>query len=167
MRKAPTMVTRAELAGVWGDANFGDEDRMDTVRYAILKYASGYHSGFTAQTICQRLGLLNKALRLTPRGRYCLYEWFKPKKAVADANVAALKAENGWLLWAIAHTNRRNECYFWQAAISEIRSKAILTGKDRDPAAIKAQQAIRKEGQKPSEEPTYESYDIGQDGEAD
>lgn len=80
-QKTRTMVTQAELDAVWGNANFGPEPRMDTVRYAVLKRACGYYNGHTAEQICMELGLLTKRRpsTLTARGRFCLWEWFGKK----------------------------------------------------------------------------------------
>ncbi len=80
-KKSETMVTEEELDRVWGNANFGTEARMDTVKYAVLKRASGYYNGHTSEGICVELGLLTKQTtsRLTARGKFCLWQWFGKK----------------------------------------------------------------------------------------
>ena len=72
-------VTEAELDTVWGYADFGDVSRMDVVKYATLKCASGYITGFTAEQILVKLGLVTKKWRLTKRGKTCLWNWFGAK----------------------------------------------------------------------------------------
>lgn len=74
------MVTLVEVEAVWGNANFGprlNANKLDVVKYGLLKCASGYYQGHTSRSICTDLGLISKGYRLTKRGRYCLYEFFR------------------------------------------------------------------------------------------
>ena len=80
MKKQPTMVTLAEVESVWGNSNFGPKlnaNKLDVVKFGILKCASGYFQGHTSRCICEELGLLSKAYNLTRRGKFCLYEFFR------------------------------------------------------------------------------------------
>jgi hypothetical protein len=73
------MVTLDEVESVWGNADFGPKlnaNKMDVVKYGLLKCAGGYYQGYTSQQICTELGLLTKGYNLTKRGRYCLFEFF-------------------------------------------------------------------------------------------
>ncbi|WP_256779345.1 hypothetical protein [Klebsiella pneumoniae] len=42
------------------NTNFGRDDFRTILAETVLKRASGYHSGWTATTICMRLGLLSE-----------------------------------------------------------------------------------------------------------
>lgn len=78
--KKPEMVTLKEVESVWGNANFGprlNADKLQVVKFGILKCAGGYYQGFTSKSICQALGLIGKNYTLTKRGKFCLYEFFK------------------------------------------------------------------------------------------
>ena len=70
------MITKEEIDSVWGNANFGDGDRLDIIKLATLKRACGYCNGFTATQILFNLGLTTKKDKLTKRGLFCMYEWF-------------------------------------------------------------------------------------------
>lgn len=70
-------ITDEALTNAFGYANFGDVSKRDVVRYALLKTASGYHNGHTAQCIINELGLTTKKLTLTKKGKEYLYEAFR------------------------------------------------------------------------------------------
>lgn len=70
-------VTSVEIDSVWGTADFGTISRETVVREGLLKCAAGYHNGRTATSILQELRLITGTYRLTVRGRYMLYEYFK------------------------------------------------------------------------------------------
>ena len=72
-------VTLDEIDAVWGNANFGpelNERKMDVVKSALLKWASGYSTGYTAFSILKDLGLITDKKRLTKRGRVQLWEFY-------------------------------------------------------------------------------------------
>ncbi len=74
------MVTLEEVESVWGNSSFGPKlnaNKIDVVKYALLKCASGYYQGHTSRQIATELGLLTKDYELTKRGQYCLYEFFR------------------------------------------------------------------------------------------
>jgi len=75
-----TMITLKELEDVWENANFGENhtDKMRLVKQGLIKWACGYRTGYTLQCILQEVGLLTKKTkRLTKRGQFCLYEFFR------------------------------------------------------------------------------------------
>lgn len=71
------IITDEALIKAFGYSNFGDSSKRDVVRYALLKTASGYHNGHTAQCIINELGLTTKKLSLTKKGKEYLYEAFR------------------------------------------------------------------------------------------
>lgn len=48
------------LEAAWGHANFGSVSKREVIRNTLLKCACGYHTGFTAKSICQDLGLIDR-----------------------------------------------------------------------------------------------------------
>ena len=71
------IISEETLKKVWGSAHFG-MPRRDVVRMTLLKRASGFHTGYTATTICVELGLLTaKAHKLTRKGGKYLWEAFR------------------------------------------------------------------------------------------
>lgn len=59
------------------NTNFGITPPRDVIRFALLKYASGYQTGRTARLILIELSLLNESkLTLTKLGKQYLYEAF-------------------------------------------------------------------------------------------
>jgi hypothetical protein len=77
MTTTQDLITDAQINAVWENANFGDVPRRDIIDETILKCASGYHSGYTAQCIVRELGLVSpKKWELTALGRKYLYEAF-------------------------------------------------------------------------------------------
>jgi len=72
-------VTLEEVEKIWGNANFGpslNDRKMDVVAGALLKWASGYSSGYTAFSLLVELGLMTEKKRLTSRGRRQLWAFF-------------------------------------------------------------------------------------------
>ena len=72
-------ITLEEIEGVWGNANFGtdlNKRKMDVVKGSLLKWASGYTTGYTAFSLLVDLGLMTEKKRLTLRGRRQLWEFF-------------------------------------------------------------------------------------------
>ena len=72
-------ITLKEVEAVWGNANFGHDlniNKMNVVKGALLKWASGFHSGYTAFRILVDLGLMTSKKRLTVRGKQQLWEFF-------------------------------------------------------------------------------------------
>lgn len=80
MIKKPLMVTLEEVEAVWGNSDFGEDlnnNKMEVIKYALLKCASGYYQGHTSKSIARDLGLISCNYTLTKRGKFCLYEFFK------------------------------------------------------------------------------------------
>jgi len=72
-------VTEGEVEKVWGNANFGSDlnsRKMDVVKGSLLKWASGFHSGYTAFRLLVELDLMTEKKRLTVRGKRQLWEFF-------------------------------------------------------------------------------------------
>jgi hypothetical protein len=72
-------LTMEEIESVWGNANFGDISKLNVSKIGLLKVASGYHQGYTSQSILYSLGLIDtdsKEPQLTERGRKQLWEYF-------------------------------------------------------------------------------------------
>jgi len=72
-------VTLEEVEKIWGNANFGpslNNRKMDVVAGALLKWASGSSSGYTAFSLLVDLGLMTEKKHLTSRGRQQLWKFF-------------------------------------------------------------------------------------------
>lgn len=78
--KSEEMVTQEEIDSVWGNANFGKMERIDVVKYGLLKCACRYYQGHTSTSILIELGLVTESYKLTKRGARNLYEFFKSDK---------------------------------------------------------------------------------------
>lgn len=53
-------LTDEVINSAFGNTNFGRDDFRTILAETVLKRAAGYHSGWTATTICMRLGLLSE-----------------------------------------------------------------------------------------------------------
>lgn len=73
MESVNTIVTDEKINKVWGNASFGDTPRRDVIANSLLKYASGYSTGHTANCICRELGLITKGDNLTTLGKRYLF----------------------------------------------------------------------------------------------
>lgn len=73
-----------EIDAVWGNANFGPRpDRRAIILDTLLKVAGGFHTGSTATSICQDLGLIGRSKtepRLTKKGSRVMYYWNEKQK---------------------------------------------------------------------------------------
>lgn len=72
-------ITLEEIEDIWGNANFGadlNERKMDVVKGSLLKWASGFTSGYTAFSLLVGLGLMTEKKRITFRGKRQLWEFF-------------------------------------------------------------------------------------------
>ena len=73
--------------------NFGREDFRTILAETVLKRAAGYHSGWTATTICMDLGLLSpKNQSATKLGMtFAFHHYYKPcvREALMPAQEAA------------------------------------------------------------------------------
>lgn len=59
--------------------NFGRTDYRTILAETVMKRAAGYHSGWTATTICTRLGLLGGQERPTNLGlTFSFHHYYKP-----------------------------------------------------------------------------------------
>jgi len=53
-------LTDEVIARAFENTNFGRDDYRTILAETVMKRAAGYHSGWTATTICMRLGLLSE-----------------------------------------------------------------------------------------------------------
>jgi len=53
-------LTDEVIAKAFENTDFGRDDHRTILAETVMKRAAGYHSGWTATTICIRLGLLNE-----------------------------------------------------------------------------------------------------------
>lgn len=61
------------------NTNFGRTDFRTILAETVMKRASGTHSGWTATTICMKLGLLSKSTRATKLGlTFAFHHYYKP-----------------------------------------------------------------------------------------
>ena len=73
--KLKELISDDLLDQVWGYANFGSISKREVVRDTLLKCASGYYTGRTAEFIAMELGLISrKEWMLTKLGQEYLYE---------------------------------------------------------------------------------------------
>ncbi len=70
------IISDDEIEHVHANANFGSISKRDVVKYTILKYACGWHSGSFARSIVKEHGLLTKADTLTKKGKRYLWASF-------------------------------------------------------------------------------------------
>lgn len=78
------IITDEQIETAWGNANFGDflnTNKRELVNNTLLKCASGYHTGHTAQCIVRELGLVGKRWALTKKGQQYLYEAYSQGKS--------------------------------------------------------------------------------------
>ena len=74
--KITEIITDKQIERSWGYASFGAVSKRDIIKYTLLKFACGYHSGHTAEVIVNELRLLTKKRKLTKKGCEYLYEAF-------------------------------------------------------------------------------------------
>lgn len=73
MENVNQIITDEQINKAWGNASFGDTSRRDVIANSLLKYASGYSTGHTANCICRELGLITKGDNLTTLGKRYLF----------------------------------------------------------------------------------------------
>lgn len=61
MEATDRLISDKEIDKAWGNANFGDISKRDVIKGALLKCASGYHTGHTAKVILMELGLVKQS----------------------------------------------------------------------------------------------------------
>lgn len=73
--------TDEQIESAFSGTNFGATDYKSLVRDGLLKVGFGYHNGFTLNKILQFLGLVklkrDGSPKLTERGSYVAWEWFR------------------------------------------------------------------------------------------
>tara|TARA_R110002096_G_scaffold306489_2_gene501151 strand:- start:741 stop:992 length:252 start_codon:yes stop_codon:yes gene_type:complete len=62
---------------VFAHADFGSRENRNVIKFALLKVASGYANGYTAQCIIERLGLCENDKELTINGKEYLWLSFE------------------------------------------------------------------------------------------
>lgn len=72
-------LTDEVINAAFENTNFGRTDFRTILAETVMKRAAGYHSGWTATTICSRLGLLGKEERPTKLGlTFAFHHYYKP-----------------------------------------------------------------------------------------
>ena len=71
------LITKEQLSIAWGNADFGNVEKRDVIKYSLLKYAGGGDTGNTAKRILQDLSLLTKKNNLSAFGKLYLHTAFK------------------------------------------------------------------------------------------
>lgn len=67
------IVSDEELMLAFLNTNFGGFSGREVLRNTLLKCACGYHTGRTARSITEGLGLTNKSWGLTKKGKAYLF----------------------------------------------------------------------------------------------
>lgn len=70
------IISDEKIEKVHANANFGDMDKRDVVNLAVLKCASGYWNGSTANAIIKEHLLVDDNYELTAKGRMYLWAAF-------------------------------------------------------------------------------------------
>lgn len=70
------IVTDEEMEKAFAFANYGTMPHRDVLKFAVLKYASGFEQGYTSAQIILELGLINSKKKLTKKGRSYLWAAF-------------------------------------------------------------------------------------------
>lgn len=70
------IISDEEIERVHANAKFGYTTKREVVRLGVLKAASGYHQGFTSETIIREHGLITKKYSLTRKGKAYLWAAF-------------------------------------------------------------------------------------------
>lgn len=73
-------LTDEVIESAFGNTNFGRTDFRTILAETVMKRASGFHSGWTATSICMRLGLLSeKNQTATKLGlTFAFHHYYKP-----------------------------------------------------------------------------------------
>lgn len=72
-------LTDEVINAAFENTNFGRDDFRTILVETVMKRAAGYHSGWTATTICTRLKLLGKQGSPTKLGlRFAFNHYYKP-----------------------------------------------------------------------------------------
>lgn len=72
-------LTDEVINAAFENTNFGRTDFRTILAETVMKRAAGYHSGWTATTICMGLGLLGKQERPTKLGlTFAFHHYYKP-----------------------------------------------------------------------------------------
>lgn len=74
--KEEEILTDRQINNAWGNADFGQIDKRKIIGNALLKYATGYKTGHTAECICLELGLITKRHMLSVKGKLYLFAHF-------------------------------------------------------------------------------------------
>ncbi|UGB01838.1 MULTISPECIES: hypothetical protein [unclassified Leclercia] len=85
-------LTDEVINAAFKNTNFGRDDFRTILAETVLKRAAGYHSGWTATTICKHLKLLGKQEMPTKLGlRFAFNHYYKPcvREALMPAGEAA------------------------------------------------------------------------------
>ncbi len=70
------IVSNKELIAAFDNADFGKSSKRTVIKFALLKYASGFESGMTATLILKELKLIDVKCNLTKKGKQYLWAAF-------------------------------------------------------------------------------------------
>lgn len=71
--KIEEIITDEQIEVAFGYSNFGERSKREVVRNSLLKCASGYNTGHTAEVIVKELGLVTTKWTLTKKGKQYLW----------------------------------------------------------------------------------------------
>ena len=76
MKTKSEIISDAELYSFSENVDFGSQDLREVVETALLKTASDFHNGSTANWLLKQLGLITEKLKLTRKGKDYLFVAF-------------------------------------------------------------------------------------------
>jgi len=77
------LLSENDINKAWGNASFGgDISKRDVIQNALMKFATGYGTGYTIEQICRELKLITKQCNLTTLGKRYLYDSYYHKTSV-------------------------------------------------------------------------------------
>jgi hypothetical protein len=77
METVEDIITDEQVTLAWGNADFGNVEKRDVIKFSLLKWACGYETGKTARNILKDLGLITMHNIVSKRGKRYLYVAFK------------------------------------------------------------------------------------------
>ncbi len=76
METVRDLLTDKEIEIAFANADFGDIEYREVVKYTLLQYACGFTSGNFARAILRELGLITSSDILTKKGKRYLFAAF-------------------------------------------------------------------------------------------
>ncbi len=88
------LVSDEQITSAWGNANFGNTNKRDVIKDALLQIAGDFHTGHTAECILKELGLVSPKRALTKKGRRYLFYAFHPKAIPLTPSIEDTRVED-------------------------------------------------------------------------